>query len=123
MSKSCLTLENINAAIFSAVPEVEERTKAVFGSCYDFEAGTREEDPGAYLVFEDVVMKLVIDASHDYGYYHRTAITDSKFKVGQRLVAKIGGIPTEAKVRAALDSTGGVKLVVDFRIRADRYDS
>jgi hypothetical protein len=36
------------------------------------------------------------------------------FKVGQSIIAKINGIPTEAKVRAVLDSTEGVKLIVDF---------
>jgi hypothetical protein len=38
-------------------------------------------------------------------------MTDSNFKVGQRVVAKINGIPTEAKIRAVLDSTEGTKLI------------
>jgi hypothetical protein len=36
------------------------------------------------------------------------------YKVDQTIIAKINGIPTEAKVRAVLDSTEGVKLIVDF---------
>jgi hypothetical protein len=35
-------------------------------------------------------------------------------KVGQTVIARIGGIPQEAKIRAVLDSDDGVKLIVDF---------
>jgi hypothetical protein len=36
------------------------------------------------------------------------------YKVGQSIVAKINGVPHEAKIRAVLDSTEGTKLIVDF---------
>jgi hypothetical protein len=36
------------------------------------------------------------------------------YKAGQALIAKINGIPQEVKVRAVLDTTEGVKLIVDF---------
>src|SRR6266700_3771496 len=58
---SGLTLNGINRAVFAAFPEIEERTRNVFGSYYDLQNGTPEETPGAYLIFEDVVMKLVVD--------------------------------------------------------------
>ena len=38
------------------------------------------------------------------------------YKVGQTIVAKISGVPQEAKIRAVLDdTTEGTKLIVDFR--------
>jgi len=60
-SDSGLTINSINRAVFAALPEIEERTRNVFGSYYDLQKGTPEETPGAYLIFEDVVMKLVVD--------------------------------------------------------------
>lgn len=36
------------------------------------------------------------------------------YKVGQTIIAKINGVPHEAKIRAVLDSTEGIKLIVDF---------
>lgn len=37
------------------------------------------------------------------------------YKVGQTIVAKISGVPQEAKIRAVLDdTTEGTKLIVDF---------
>jgi hypothetical protein len=36
------------------------------------------------------------------------------YKPGQTLIVKINGVPTEAKVRAVVESTEGVKLIVDF---------
>jgi hypothetical protein len=36
------------------------------------------------------------------------------YKPGQHIIAKINGIPTEAKVRVVLDTTDGKKLIVDF---------
>ena len=41
-------------------------------------------------------------------------ILTKPYKPGQTLIVKINGVPTEAKVRAVLDSTEGVKLIVDF---------
>jgi hypothetical protein len=36
-------------------------------------------------------------------------------KVGQTIIAKISGVPHEAKIRAVLDdTTEGTKLIVDF---------
>lgn len=78
----------------------------------------REIATGTWFYDRIVPMKVSVFAKS-------ASLASSRFmhKPGQHIPAKIGGIPTEAKVRAALDSTGGVKLVVDFRIRADRYDS
>ena len=45
---------------------------------------------------------------------HNAVMASSDFKVGQHIIAKINGIPTESKVRAVLDTTEGVKLIVDF---------
>jgi|HubBroStandDraft_1064217.scaffolds.fasta_scaffold2067846_2 hypothetical protein len=37
------------------------------------------------------------------------------YKVGQTVIAKISGVPHEAKIRAVLDdTTEGTKLIVDF---------
>jgi hypothetical protein len=36
------------------------------------------------------------------------------FKVGQTIIAKIGGIPQEATIRTVLETTEGIKLIVDF---------
>jgi hypothetical protein len=38
----------------------------------------------------------------------------ANYKVGQTIIAKIGGIPHEARIRAVLESTHGLKLIVDF---------
>jgi len=38
----------------------------------------------------------------------------AKYKPDQSIV-KIGGVPHEATIRAVLESTDGLKLVVDFR--------
>jgi hypothetical protein len=38
----------------------------------------------------------------------------STYKVGQSIVVKIGGVPHEATVRAVVDHTDGLKLIVDF---------
>lgn len=43
-----------------------------------------------------------------------TPISPTPYKVGQSIVAKINGIPHEAKIRAVLDSAEGTKLIVDF---------
>jgi hypothetical protein len=37
-----------------------------------------------------------------------------RYRVGERIIAKIGGIPHEAAIRAVLESDDGVKLIVDF---------
>jgi hypothetical protein len=37
-----------------------------------------------------------------------------QYKPGQIIVAKISGVPREATIHAVLDSTEGVKLIVDF---------
>jgi hypothetical protein len=57
MDERNLTYDGINTALLSAFPEFEERIRNAFGSYYDFE----KETPGAYLVFEDVVKKLVVE--------------------------------------------------------------
>jgi hypothetical protein len=36
------------------------------------------------------------------------------YKVGQTIIAKIGGIPHEVTIRAVFESTEGIKLIVDF---------
>jgi hypothetical protein len=61
MDENNLTLDGIIGALLSAFPELEERIRSTFGSYYDLQKGTPEETPGAYLIFEDVVMKLVVD--------------------------------------------------------------
>ncbi|MGB9435013.1 MAG: hypothetical protein WBQ89_22400 [Candidatus Acidiferrum sp.] len=38
----------------------------------------------------------------------------ANYKVGQKLIAKIGGIPNEVRIRAVLETTEGIKLIVDF---------
>jgi hypothetical protein len=38
----------------------------------------------------------------------------SAYKVGQSIAVKIGGVPHEATVRAVVDHTDGLKLIVDF---------
>ena len=55
-----LILDGIGGALLSAFPELEERIRSAFGSYYDLEKGTPEETPGPYLIFEDVVQKLVV---------------------------------------------------------------
>lgn len=57
MDERILTYDGINTALLSAFPEFEERIRNAFGSYYDFE----KETPGAYLVFEDVVKKVVFE--------------------------------------------------------------
>ncbi len=37
-----------------------------------------------------------------------------EYKVGNPIVVKIAGIPTEAKIRAILETTEGMKFIVDF---------
>ncbi|MGB9432249.1 MAG: hypothetical protein WBQ89_08410 [Candidatus Acidiferrum sp.] len=36
------------------------------------------------------------------------------YKVGQTIIAKISGIPNEVRIRAVLETTEGIKLIVDF---------
>jgi hypothetical protein len=36
------------------------------------------------------------------------------YKVGQTIIAKIGSVPHEATIRAILDQTNGLFLIVDF---------
>jgi hypothetical protein len=38
----------------------------------------------------------------------------NSYKVGQTVIAKIDGIPRETNIRAVIESTEGVKLIVDF---------
>jgi hypothetical protein len=61
MSEGALTYDSVVGALLSAFPELLERVWSTFGSYYDLEKGTPEETPGAYLIFEDVVQKLVFD--------------------------------------------------------------
>ena len=37
-----------------------------------------------------------------------------KYNVGQPIIVKVGGIPQESTIRAVLQSTDGLKLIVDF---------
>jgi len=61
MDLNNITIENINGALLLEFPEFEERIRTTFGSYFDLEKGTPEETPGSYLVFEDVVKKLVVE--------------------------------------------------------------
>jgi hypothetical protein len=36
------------------------------------------------------------------------------YKVGERIIAKIGGIPHEATIRAVIDTNDGLAFIVDF---------
>jgi hypothetical protein len=38
----------------------------------------------------------------------------ANYKVGQTIIAKVGGVPHEVTVRAVLETTEGIKLIVDF---------
>jgi hypothetical protein len=61
MGVNNLTLDSVNGALLAAFPEFEERIRNAFGSDFDLATGTPDETPGAYLVFEDVVKKLVVE--------------------------------------------------------------
>ena len=37
-----------------------------------------------------------------------------QYTVGQPVIVKIGGVPHESTIRAVLQSTDGLKLIVDF---------
>jgi hypothetical protein len=39
---------------------------------------------------------------------------DREYKVGQPLIVKIAGIPTEATIKAISETTEGRKFIVDF---------
>lgn len=56
-----LVFGGIREALFSAFPELLDRIWDTFGSYYDLEKGTPEETPEAYLIFEDVVKKLMFE--------------------------------------------------------------
>jgi hypothetical protein len=61
MGENYLTIDSVNGALLSAFPEFKERIRNAFGSYFDLEKGTPEETPGAHLVFEDVVKKLLVE--------------------------------------------------------------
>jgi hypothetical protein len=61
MDEKNLTLDGISGALLSVFPELEERIRSTFGSYYDLEKATPKETPGPYLIFEDVVQKLVVE--------------------------------------------------------------
>lgn len=61
MSEEELTYDRVHGALLSAFPELLERIWSTFSSSYDLEKGTPEETPGNYLIFEDVVQKLVFE--------------------------------------------------------------
>jgi hypothetical protein len=74
MSEKDLAYGSIRDALLSAFPELLERIWSAFGSYYDLEKGTREETPGAYPIFEDVVQELVLellDSGQDEGLVTR----------------------------------------------------
>jgi hypothetical protein len=37
-----------------------------------------------------------------------------KYSVGQSIIVKINGVPHESTVKAVLQSTDGLKLIIDF---------
>jgi hypothetical protein len=45
----------------STIPEMSDLIHTTFGSAYSSEKGNPDENPGAYLVFEDVVKKLMFN--------------------------------------------------------------
>jgi hypothetical protein len=56
-----LVFSGIRDALFSAFPELLDRTWSTFASEYDLEKGTPEETPEAYPVFEDVVRNVIFE--------------------------------------------------------------
>ena len=61
MDRQNLTLETINSALFSAVPELSELVRSVFGSYYELCKTSPDQNPEPYLIFEDVVQRLIFD--------------------------------------------------------------
>ena len=61
MSNKQLVFSGIRDALFSAFPELLDRTWSTFASEYDLEKGTPEETPEAYPVFEDVVRNVIFE--------------------------------------------------------------
>jgi hypothetical protein len=56
-----LTYGNVRDAVLAAFPDLLDSTWNEFGRHYDLEKGLPEELRGPYLIFEDVVQKLLFD--------------------------------------------------------------
>src|SRR5215469_1727465 len=61
MTSRNLDIYNVQNALLTAFPELQDQIWTAFGDVYDLTKGTPEETPETYPVFEGVVAKLLFE--------------------------------------------------------------